>query len=461
MSSIASIIKTIIFSSLIYRFGFIWAIIISILRNIIFRNLFRILFGWKELDAMEYGMIKSPGRATMTGFLIMDSFKPEELRTTIIENGIKKFDMLRKNIIQKFGNYYWSNVELEEAIKSVKILPDMQINSIQELSEYSIEEQNKPIPLEKVQYEFQIFRYANNGMVFYVKFDHSLSDGIGFMGFLMALADNYDVKMFPTLRKTTFFENLLLQVCSPFYMVKYMLDLSRLPYELTLFKGSGGPKGKKMIKVGKNYNFTQITKISKSLGISFNEFVTALLSKVSNSYINKIAQSKEIVKSIVIISPFSTRQPPKTLNEAVLNNQIMSLPYSIPLITDVKKEYAKVKTVLDKYLRNPFLAYGAHLLLNLLSGLIPDSYTNAANMNYAKPIDLIVSNVPGPKSQLIYSGTKVTSLMPTPNQLFFNNFLAIITYNDEFCFTFSTDSNKNVNANDFVELLEKELDSFL
>ena len=127
MVSMASVIKTLIFSSLIYRYGILWAILITIIRSFVVKYIFRFFFNLQELDNQELAFIYSLAdrRMIMTGFLILDQYKPEELKNIIIEKGIKQFDKVRRNIIQKLGNYYWNELSVEQAVKtSIKILPD-------------------------------------------------------------------------------------------------------------------------------------------------------------------------------------------------------------------------------------------------------------------------------------------------------------------------------------------------
>ena len=81
--------------------------------------------------------------------------------------------------------------------------------------------------------------------------------------------------------------------------------------------------------------------------------------------------------------------------------------------------------------------------------------------DYASNLSLVISNVPGPKSQLIYAGTKVSAIIPTPNPGFYYTTLIIITYNGEFNFTLATDSNVDLNASLFMKTIEYEMDRIL
>jgi len=460
MVSMASVIKTLIFSSLIYRYGILWAILITIIRSFVVKYIFRFFFNLQELDNQELAFIYSLAdrRMIMTGFLILDQYKPEELKNIIIEKGIKQFDKLRRNIIQKLGNYYWNELSVEQAVKtSIKILPDMHMKNMQDILDYSCEMQNVDIPLENVQYEFHICKYAEHGMVLNIKFDHVLSDGIGFMGFLMALADNYHISMFPSIREIPFLTNLLLKICAPFYFLKYLSQALRLKVEDNSFKRNG-PKGKKIVKVGKSYNFAEFTKVTKKIGITYNEAIFSIISKTAKKYFMK--HGFEHVNTMNVICPFTFRSVPQTLKHHVINNDISSLSFCLPLIDNIKDDSSKIKQTLDLYVKDIFLAKGSILQVDLGS-LVPEAYLKNAAEEYGRPIDMVISNVPGPRSLLLYSGAKVLSIMPTPNTGFFNTFLATITYNGEFCFSLGSDSNVKLNVDEYMQMLEHEVDNLL
>ena len=65
-----------------------------------------------------------------------------------------------------------------------------------------------------LQYEIQLCKYETGKMVLLMKMDHSLSDGIGMLSFLMAIADNYDISMFPQLKTPSIWQSFILNLLS-------------------------------------------------------------------------------------------------------------------------------------------------------------------------------------------------------------------------------------------------------
>ena len=294
-------------------------------------------------------------------------------------------------------------------------------------------------------------------MVLLMKMDHSLSDGIGMLSFLMAIADNYDISMFPQLKTPSIWQSFILNLLSPYYMIKSLAIDLNMKVQENIFKRTTGPIiGKRIIKIGKKYIFTQVSKLAKSLGLTFNEFITAVVSKATKAYLKK-EDPKNNLDSISISAPVSTRTMPKCLEDYTIDNSMTTLSYDLPLIDDIKTEKSKIKTALSS-LKDFFLVYGYLLKYSVVSSFLPVSYLKEGGVEFATKVSLVFSNVPGPKTQLIYANTKINTMIPTPNPGFFHNFLAIITYNDEFNLTFATDSNIRINAHDYIKAIEKEMD---
>ncbi len=50
-------------------------------------------------------------------------------------------------------------------------------------------------------YEIYLSEYKEEkGTVLMAKFDHSLSDALGVIGFIISMSDNYDISFFPTMK---------------------------------------------------------------------------------------------------------------------------------------------------------------------------------------------------------------------------------------------------------------------
>ncbi len=87
-------LKILILAYLFYRYGFIWAIAITFLIELFIKYTLEFFFGLKSFSNKEYFFIVTPKnfRHNMTGFLLLDEYKPDKIKQIIIDKGIKQLN---------------------------------------------------------------------------------------------------------------------------------------------------------------------------------------------------------------------------------------------------------------------------------------------------------------------------------------------------------------------------------
>ncbi len=105
-----------------------------------------------------------------------------------------------------------------------------------------------------------------------IKFDHSMTDGLGIMGMITTLADNCDVNLFPTLIKKPpmSFKIILWSIITIPYLMIYpsWRHLVYLKSGKTPFKSDKQNRGIPLTTLSELYDFGTYSKISKKLGIT-------------------------------------------------------------------------------------------------------------------------------------------------------------------------------------------------
>ena len=95
--------KILIFSFLWYKVGLLYTILIMNLTSYMISKLLLILFNWEALNGMSQLMaLLKPmeKKATLTGYMILEDYRPEEWKDMIIKKGIDVFTKLRKVLIK-------------------------------------------------------------------------------------------------------------------------------------------------------------------------------------------------------------------------------------------------------------------------------------------------------------------------------------------------------------------------
>ena len=114
--------KILLFSYLWYKYGFIYSILLIYLLNFLIDLILQLFFGYERLCGLAKTFIetKEEKKFTMTGYILLDDYKPEEWKNMIIKRGVDAFPKLRKVVTKLLGNYYWKDVDCTLAYNNLK-----------------------------------------------------------------------------------------------------------------------------------------------------------------------------------------------------------------------------------------------------------------------------------------------------------------------------------------------------
>jgi len=161
--------------------------------------------------------------------LVFENFDAEKLKKHIIEKGIKKNTKLYSYLVYKFFDYYWkveeNPIKREQLIESAFLYREIHCEN--NLIEYSQKELQNHVDFfnkEKLPYEIHLIKFKDSsrgGVLF--KCDHVISDGLGLVGFICAISDNYSEEIFhPLLRgkKFTILHEVIGFIFFPYYLIR-------------------------------------------------------------------------------------------------------------------------------------------------------------------------------------------------------------------------------------------------
>ena len=285
------IIKSLKFLTYVYlymTFGFLKSILIYIILNYLYEISICKMFNIEALASQEYMFAPLPvdRMFTMTGWFELDSYEPEKIKHTIVEKAIKKFNRLRKKMIFFLGAYYWQEYPVEDVLDKVKIL-DINLETTDQILDYCQKHQQEPFDKYKdFPYEFHLLKHGKHGCILFVKFDHIMADGIGMLGLLIAMADNYHIDLYPKVNTISFLYRLFAYVLSPYYIIKNLFYNLNLKHRKSPFRLGADLKrtGIKKAAMSKKFSFDVLNKIARQHGLTFNDLLTSVVSKVAKKY---------------------------------------------------------------------------------------------------------------------------------------------------------------------------------
>lgn len=463
------LIKMIIYLLICYYLGIIIGSSLSFILHKFHMYLVDKLFKLEPLTPGDMNFIWSEDheRYNLVTFLIFEDFEPEKIKNLLIEKGIKNFRKLRSKVVFKFLEWYWEEGTIEEAIKRIEIIQGndkFKFDSHDDLLALAYQEIGLRIDiLNELPFKFTIIKNekAKIKNILMIKFDHSFTDGLGFIGLMCALADNYSIDLFPrtTSKQTVLLDYVILFFMIPYYIVyNFYRNLITLSTGASPFKLSGNKQntGQPQISISKNYDFNKASKICKSLKITFNDLMMSIISSSCRKFC--LEHKLELPKNLSSAIPIGHRKLPKTLKDIRIVNDSTAVGCKIHLVSDPIKECHLIHDEFKGNVRNiPFIML-TKFLTDFVFKFFPDYLSKNIVRNASKSFDFTISNVPGPKNALYYAGGKIDEMMAFTSPGFFSSFIGVFSYNGTFRFLFCFDEILGINVNEFKNFIEREVE---
>ena len=88
----------------------------------------------------------------MVASCVTDRFNAEELKSVLVDKGVKRFYRTRSKVVQKFGYRFRSEISVEEASKCIMTDQKTPLHSDKDLADFMASVMNSTIPLDTPQY---------------------------------------------------------------------------------------------------------------------------------------------------------------------------------------------------------------------------------------------------------------------------------------------------------------------
>jgi hypothetical protein len=399
--------------------------------------------------------------------LPLDKMDREGLTNFILEKVLKRFRKLRSRLTIKNFEWWWKEGPVEEALKRFEYIDKKamgrNIKSKQDFIDWSYEqlagrfdlENELPFKIYLIHNEENIPEYRN---LIVCKVDHCISDGVAFMNVICGIADNYSPSLFPATmsQSFSFIYNIIAVIVFPYYLMLIIYNsIFHQSNDKTIFKTDKPVTGIPVIALSDRMKFDKYSKISKKLGITFNDMIASALSAASKKYMTN--HSDHVPESLLVCFPINMKPLPKSLDEIVITNNSGGFGIKISLIDDILKEGKKISNSLRVILRNLNHLIAGKWMIDRMWYHMPFYTVRNILLEKYKMFDITLSNVPGPRTQLKYSGCNVLDVIPLFTPGFTHAFLGVISYGGEFKFTLTFDKSLDKDPNILINYMIEEL----
>ena len=412
----------------------------------------------------------------ITGLMTFDSPLDYERLNTVIANLLSRFRRFRQRLappVPPFMRPYWEDdptFSIEEHLKIVQLPPPGDQKALQQLiSELMSTELDYSRPL----WEFYFVENYGTGSALIARLHHSMGDGIALTQVLLSLTDT-EANPLPSDQPRDLAQNsrqppggpintlksgvlnsenlspqklweegkkVLLDPAHARYRTRQMFDLAatvgklvlRRPDPLTVFKGSLGIE--KRAAWSEPIELKDVKYIGKTFYSTVNDVLLAAVAGALGRYIDFRG---EAAKDVSIRSFIPVNLRPIQLDEE-LGNKFGLAFLSLPMgISDPLERLRKVKQNMDE-IKASSEAVATFGIINLLGAVPPWVEDIAVNFFDTKGTT-IMTNVPGPQTQLYMAGMPINRVMawvPQSGRIAFG--VSIFSYNGKVWLGIATD----------------------
>jgi hypothetical protein len=490
LEHIFSYLKIIITLLIMYYLGWVKGIITCILINKFYKFFMWKIFKLESLIGIDKYFVgrNSREKVTILCLMVFSDYNEEKLKSLLINKAFKQLPKLKKKLIYKFFDYYWADASLEEAIKRIKLI-EMDLDFYEknedncesinkELLKYIQKEVNSHIDVfNEMPYEIQLIKLRNDKGAMIFKFDHSLSDGLGASSAICSLADNFDKSIFPPVMRNMsdgqipIYKIIYYYVSFIFYIPKFLYVFFFLNIENSPFrKVKELSTGRCQFTLSKAYDLSLIENFRKKFNLTFNEFFISVLSKATHTLIQQNntenCENVEINKNfernhIKCVMAIGNKPIPKNISHVQLNNQALGTAFKLPIIQSFHQGKDQIKQVLKSSIKNISFVTAPGIFSKVFAQYAPMDWIHWIQDFSLNTVDLLLSNVPGPVKPLIMSGCKMEFVAPFASNSRSKAFVPILSYNNQFRFIFTVDEISGLDHENFVKIVEAELDSLI
>lgn len=375
----------------------------------------------------------------------------EKSKEHLISRAIDKIPKLHSKIVFKLFNYYWQTVEVKEAYEKIYTI---ELESKQHLDQFIKDKIKVPIKqLNNIPYEIYLIKYVNSpGGAIYLKFDHIISDGLGYVAFLCLVADNFSIDLYPKvfhIKNTySFIVEIKDTILFPLFLFYAIYTILTLPYDKTDFKRLYNCKhtGISNVGISKWYSLDDIKGLRKNYNVSFNDSVVGV-------YLAVLKKQFPSIDKLNIVIPSGYTSLPRTSAEVQMINQAQGFLMGLPLITG----FDQLKDIRKTIIRNVFNTNITSIplfLFRLFGEVLPVRIMRIISNYIIFKTDMLITNVPGPDRGLIIAGHEMTDFYPIVTNGPLKALITIGSYNKRFRYVLAYDKSVKYNPEDAIKKIE-------
>jgi NRPS condensation-like uncharacterized protein len=459
---IISVCKLYLIYYLISKLGIFLGLLSLFIIFYIRTKFFKIFFNLEKLPGSDLCFVSHNkyDRLNLIGVLLIDNFDRQKL-SKVIKKGIESVPRFHNQLVEKFYSYFWKPISPTEASSRVKILSPMK--SEEEFLNYCKAEANNYLDIFKEPpFVIEIVPFGENKGGIMFKLEHLLSDGLGVIGLLCLLSDNYDKSIFPQVMQKNviplykrFLNELLIDISFIYYGPYLLISQQFMTSCRTPMKDRKRPIGNTTLDSSKHYDLNMTKKLTKKLGITVNDLILMIISKSLSKICFKEGYTD--VTNFTSFIDIGKASLPNNIEELEIGNNTTGIVFNLPVVKDIPQECKSITQLLRGQIQNVGLANAIVKLADFLYEFLPLDVNIKITKTLTDNIDFDYSNIPGPLKEISLDGCKAYSLLTyaTVSMLSMSCF-TVVSYNGKHVLVVGVNDAIDFDKKLFIEYFDHE-----
>jgi NRPS condensation-like uncharacterized protein len=304
---------------------------------------------------------------------------------------------------------------------------------------------------------FIVQNYLEDKSVLIYKFHHSFADGLGLIGLLACLGDEYDHSNLISQKKAlSWGMKLLIFTTLPITLLMMIARTAGIKKQDNVLKRPGMVLNEDpRCAVSKDCSLPKMKAFCKAHNMTINTLSYAMATTCLKEYFK--AKNDHSTDSIMVAMPFSFRPLPLSPEQLIMHNDMGTIPIVLPLKPDFKSTLESTRVKLREGLSyfRPHAVYYYLCLINELPAYV--GYFIIEKLGDKKTGG--ATSIAGPRNSFTVNGVNTSRLIYVPATFgSVSNSLAFLSHNNIMKLAWTVDSSVETNPQVMIDIFEKLYD---
>ena len=461
--SISTVFKFFLFYILITWYGYLFGVPFFFISFMCYRIIIYKIFKLISLSPFDNFYLANNNRNNIIGIMKISNFSFEKIEKLIKEKVILKIKKMRFKLKYKFFNYYWEEIKLNEALRTIEKFELEKENINNYLNNQMAHYINV---FKKLPYEIKIIKYKNlNEGIIIFKFDHIITDSFNIISLILTLDNNYSYEMFNNEEKNdedSIIDKLLNWIYFPFISI-YCIYFLFLNYKKKLFIKNSNRDNNQYYNIffGKEHSLIALNKAKKKLNLSNNQLLISIISNACYNTILKNNKDKKLSSIYIQCLFFYFKKNFPIKNTDIIFKNSINFNFHNLYLKDNISLNKQMNSIIKNDILHKKISSSYINLIALIGEFVSYRFLNIIKKLIYKQGEIVIQNFFGSNRKIIIEDYEIENIHIFENSENGIPFINFLSYNNKFQINLTIDNALKLEGTEFINELDNIINLFI